>query len=147
MKPLVKKVDASGVEVFEIDIPTDEDEVDSAWKNLSKQLDTNKVSRTLQRNGPDEKTKREDGTKEFRTKVVLAWIMSNLLLIAVFTNEYTTRKLFPVGANSVSPYLGFLFWSVAFLSTIRFIGSCVYIFQWWTEKVVDAKKSLSHHIA
>ncbi|KAJ3323495.1 Chitin synthase, class 1 [Boothiomyces sp. JEL0866] len=139
-----KVVTADGQEVFEVEVPTDQDEVDAAWKESEKQLMFNKDNKEEKDNTVDEKTKKEDGTKEFRTKVVLFWVICNLTLIAVFTNKLALNIMFPNGesqagtANYINPYLTFLFWSVAGLSLVRFLGCCAYLTQWWIEKIHDA---------
>jgi chitin synthase len=143
--PIQMVTDASGVAVFVVDIPTDEDDVNVSWNSNAKVLEKNKSRRQELKKKRDEKTKQEDGTREFRTKVVLFWIFCNMLLIFIFTNDYSLRLLYPQDVT-INPYLGFLFWSVAILSFIRFIGSTVYIVNWWGEKVSDAVASQNHRI-
>ncbi|KAI8902971.1 chitin synthase-domain-containing protein [Globomyces pollinis-pini] len=144
-KPVVKKVTDDGVEVYELEVPTEEDDVNDAWNQTMKQIEYNKTHRTEGDNKRDEKTKKEDATKEFRTKVVLSWIASNLILIVIFTNPYSLNYLFKnTDISVVNPYLTFLFWSVAGLALIRFIGCSVYMTQWWMEKVQDAGRAGGH---
>jgi chitin synthase len=98
----------------------------------------------------DEKTKNDDKTKEFRTKFLLLWIFCNSLLVVLFTNDYTVSRLFKDANGTLtnsSVILGVIFWSVAVLSTVRFIGSAWYLCQWWSEKIVDAGQSRQHRNA
>jgi chitin synthase len=136
-KPAAKTKNADGSETFEVDdeIATEQDDVDKAWSRYEKQMLVNK-NEVVQKSKRDEKTKNEDKTKEFRTKFLLLWIFCNALLVVLFTNEFTVSKLFR--GNSSTVILGVIFWSVAVLSTVRFIGSCVYLGQWWVEKIEDA---------
>ena len=74
----------------------------------------------------DAQTKQEDYYKAFRTNLVLFWIISNLLLIIAITSvsafswmgDFETRRTI---------YLGFILWSVAGLSVIRFCGATLYL--------------------
>lgn len=93
----------------------------------------------------DETTKQEDDKKNFRTNLVLIWLTCNLGLIIFMTkffdmdvinsifgddrNDFIHRL---IGANkddfNNNPiYLTFIFWSVAILSLIRFVGSTYYL--------------------
>ncbi|KAH9270579.1 hypothetical protein BASA83_007392 [Batrachochytrium salamandrivorans] len=93
----------------------------------------------VENNKRDGKTKEEDSCKEFRTRVVLSWIITNSLIIALFTNDSFINFVFkPSPENSVNPYLTFLFWSVAVLSLVRFIGCVLYIIMWWGQKLAEA---------
>ncbi|KAI8898217.1 chitin synthase-domain-containing protein [Globomyces pollinis-pini] len=82
------------------------------------------------------KEKNEDATKTFRTKVVLFWMLSNVLLIIAFSNPYSLRYFFPntVAEGVANPFLTFLYWSVAALAFIRLIGCIIYMSDWWFEK-------------
>ncbi|KAG0314047.1 Chitin synthase, class 1 [Dissophora globulifera] len=73
----------------------------------------------------DAKTKQEDYYKAFRTRLVVLWCASNALLVAVIT--YTNGKDLVAYDTRSKAYLGFVLWSVAFLSAFRFVGSTVYI--------------------
>jgi chitin synthase len=122
-----------------LNVPTEFKEIDAAWKRFKKELEDSKTSKSVDHKPVNEKESNEDSTKEFRTKIVLFWILCNLLLVVLFTNSYSLNKLFP-HQNGVNPYLTFLFWSVAFLSFVRFFGSAVYMIQWWKEKMVDRRE-------
>jgi chitin synthase len=93
----------------------------------------------------DETTKQEDDKKNFRTNLVLIWLTCNLGLIIFMTKFFNidfVNKVFGndkrdfihrlIGANrddfNENPiYLTFIFWSVAILSFIRFVGSTYYL--------------------
>ncbi|KAJ2992111.1 Chitin synthase, class 2 [Globomyces sp. JEL0801] len=135
-----KTVQADGTAVFEY-ISVDESDINDHWVETKQRMDQ-EYSNPPQSSGKrSDSDKREDATKTFRTKIVLFWIFCNVGLIAIFTNGYTLSILFPNHAGEANPYLTFLFWSVAGLSFVRFLGSCVYMVGWWSEKMVDAGKS------
>ena len=57
--------------------------------------------------------------------MVLFWIFCNSLLLifalTVFDDDYLLAN------NNFNPYLTFIFYSVLFLSAVRFIGSTLYL--------------------
>lgn len=83
----------------------------------------------------DAKTKQEDYFKNFRTKTVLLWAFSNGILIVLLTNDallksvYTAINFTPAG--DFNPYLKFIFYSVAVLSSVRFTGSMAYLITYY----------------
>ncbi|KAI8918814.1 chitin synthase-domain-containing protein [Entophlyctis helioformis] len=140
VKAAVVQTNAAGQQVFQVEIPTEPEDVTAAWNVHVKQLAFQKANPFTESSKVDEKTKNEDACKEFRTKVVLSWIVSNAVIVVLFTNDKFLKKYFSnsTKANAVNPYLTFVFWSVAVLSLIRFIGCCVYMVQWWIEKIAEA---------
>ncbi|KAJ9053890.1 hypothetical protein DSO57_1019822 [Entomophthora muscae] len=77
----------------------------------------------------DAKTIREDKNKRFRTCMVLAWVITNGLLIILLTSE-TLHSLFPSPISNpekFNPYLTFVFWSITTISLVRFIGVLFYL--------------------
>jgi chitin synthase len=127
---------------FIVEISTEDEDVDEVWKNCAKQLKAYRNFKPVQKDSRDQETIKADGTKEFRTSVVLSWLATNLLIIVAFTNEFTLSKLFPKEtrkSGDVNPYVTFLFWTVAILSAIRFIGSSIFIIQWCGEKVTSKR--------
>jgi chitin synthase len=143
--PAKIKVDNSGKEIFVLNLPDTPEECSENWQSFINQLLINKTSGELPKSERSVSTKQEDSCKEFRTGVVLSWILSNSLLvtvnliqIAIFTNSGTLSSLFPRKDGSVNPYLTFLFWSIAAISAIRFIGSVMYMFSYFADKRTDA---------
>ncbi|KAF9913231.1 Chitin synthase, class 1 [Lobosporangium transversale] len=73
----------------------------------------------------DAKTKQEDYYKAFRTRLVVLWCATNAILAGAITYGGDERS---EGYDARSKiYLGFVLWSVAFLSAFRFVGCVVYI--------------------
>jgi chitin synthase len=46
--------------------------------------------------------------------------------------------VFPRKEGSINPYLTFLFWAIAVISVIRFIGSIVFMMTHFADKRADA---------
>ncbi|KAJ3139142.1 Chitin synthase, class 1 [Geranomyces variabilis] len=134
--PAVKAKDGAEEEVV-VDLPQDDQEA----LNLRYQETLETLVRKPEKahEGRDAKTKLDDYFRLYRTRVVLSWIISNVLLIIIFTTSSFTDVLYAhvqdKGKGAVNPYLAFLFWSVTTLSTIRFIGSTWYIITWLMEGV------------
>ncbi|KAL2915926.1 hypothetical protein HK105_204630 [Polyrhizophydium stewartii] len=146
-KPMVaQKAGKAGEQVFEVEIPTESDDIDAAWSAHLGKMETYRGNPFDDGGKVDPATKKEDACKEFRTRIVLSWIITNALLIALFTNDQFVDKTFhPDPQNAVNSYLTFLFWSVAILSAVRFIGCVVYIALWWGEKTSDAASAPPIH--
>lgn len=101
----------------------DKVDVNNAYDKMLSEL---KVKPALEVKKRDASTKREDYYKEFRTRLVLIWMFTNAALILGFTSSEWQRFTESKGSN-FNPYLAFIFWSVAFLSLFRFIGSVIYL--------------------
>ena len=111
---------------------------EDAWKSHFAELQKLKGGQDTVKTKRDGKTKYEDSCKEFRTKVVLIWIICNAALVAVFTNQGLVDALFSFAqkqnpATYVNPYLTFLLWSVAGLGFVRCVGSTLFMLQWIVE--------------
>ncbi|KAI8347942.1 glycosyltransferase family 2 protein [Mortierella sp. GBAus27b] len=103
----------------EVDVPTDSHDINNAYDEAVSALSV-KVVEVKQ--GRDAKTKQEDYYREIRTRVLLAWIMSNALLVALVTST-----AFGDFRRNSSIYLGVILWSVALLALFRFFGSVSYM--------------------
>ncbi|KAJ3009178.1 Chitin synthase, class 2 [Thoreauomyces humboldtii] len=137
------KMNADGKHVVEVEMPLTEDDLDDAYEVFARQLTkqreemNNKEVQTV-----NAATQQEDGFKIFRTRVVIAWIACNGLLITIFTNTLMVDKFFPkkgTAAGTVNPYLSFLFWSVAFLAFIRFTASMTFLVGHYQIKIAEKK--------
>ncbi|KAI0720104.1 chitin synthase [Cerioporus squamosus] len=117
-----------GKELMEVELPTARDDVDQVWS----------ASRTaLSYKPPEEKEHRDAATKQAdhdrnsRTNVVLAWVGTNIIMILVFTSTAFTKWVNEHVATTkdanFNPYLTFLFYCLAGLSAIRFLGSTIYL--------------------
>ena len=114
-KPVAKIVDLNGEVTFEY-VFTDPDDVNMAWRNTFSKLQEYRSETKDAVQKRDEKTRQEvilidkDATKIFRTKVVLFWIVCNILLVLIFTNDGSLKAFFPNRNGNINPYLTFLFW-------------------------------------
>ncbi|OMJ24313.1 Chitin synthase 2 [Smittium culicis] len=114
-----------GVQVAHIQIATDINDVNSNYENFLAVLRQPEAKVKQKR---DATTKAEDKNKLFRTNLVLAWAFSNILLVMLLSSTWFNAFLLSKNPNlNFNPYLSFIFWSVAALSLIRFIGSLLYI--------------------
>ncbi|KAJ9086940.1 hypothetical protein DSO57_1038348 [Entomophthora muscae] len=121
------KTNAQGVEVANVVVPTEQVDINEAYEKLIIELRNKPEEKKQSR---DAKTKREDTNKQFRTRMVLSWMTTNALLIIVVTNkifiDFVEQKS-KRSAKEFNLYLAFIFWFVAALSLVRFIGSTVYM--------------------
>ncbi|KAI8876578.1 glycosyltransferase family 2 protein [Backusella circina FSU 941] len=115
------KKDGSGELAVEVDVPVEEKDINAAYTDHYNEL---KKSVVPEKSHRDAKTKQEDYYRSFRTRLVLSWIISNLALVLAITN--TSVVTADVNVRSAA-YLGFVLWSVAGLSLIRFTGSTLYL--------------------
>jgi chitin synthase len=80
---------------------------------------------------PGPKLTQDDYFRKYRTTLLLSWFFTNGLIIVAFTNVKLSRLIynwFGVSEDeSFHPYLRFLFYTVAVISSIRFLGSMTYI--------------------
>ncbi|KAJ3477033.1 hypothetical protein NLI96_g10743 [Meripilus lineatus] len=124
-----KKVkDADGKELLEVELPTAREDVDQLWTASRAAL---AVVPPPQKEHRDAATKQADHDRNSRTNVVLAWVGTNVLLILVFTSnaflDWINKHVAVTQDADFNPYLTFLFYSMAGLSAIRFLGSTIYL--------------------
>ncbi|KAF8948706.1 Chitin synthase, class 1 [Haplosporangium gracile] len=113
--------EGSGGEVT-VDVPTEDTDINDSYMKAVGSLREKTVEQEQKR---DAKTKQEDYYKAFRTRLVLLWCASNGLLVSIVT--YSGSNLTGTYDSRSKTYLGFVLWSVAFLSAFRFVGSVAYI--------------------
>jgi chitin synthase len=121
-----KATKEDGKEVVDVEVPTSREDINNAYDNVLKEL---AVKPEVVKTKRDAATKREDYYRMFRTRLVLGWMFSNFLLVAVFTSslfkEWYNKSI--AAGNAFNPYLSVIFWSVAGLSAFRFAGSVAYL--------------------
>ncbi|CAG8810274.1 7964_t:CDS:2, partial [Gigaspora rosea] len=103
-----KDVKSSTVPTVEVSVPED---INSVYQ-LAVQEVRRKSSKEVTIATP--KQKREDSRKSFRTKVVLAWVFSNIILITIISSLGNSQ------ASVIDGYMAFILWSVAGLAAFRF---------------------------
>ncbi|KAI9356488.1 chitin synthase-domain-containing protein [Zopfochytrium polystomum] len=123
-----------GQNVAVVEIPFEAEDVDEQWMGMYEKL--NQESKGLESRKEvtkiDPKTKQDDFYKNFRTKVLLCWVITNYMIIFVFTNDDIVNAMFPnrSSGTNLNPYFTFLLWSVTLLSCIKFTFSAVYLIGW-----------------
>ncbi|KAF9158960.1 Chitin synthase, class 1 [Actinomortierella ambigua] len=102
-----------------VSMPTEDKDINEGYQRA---LDSLLDRREEVKQKRDAKTKQEDYYRAFRTRLVVLWCATNALLVSGITysgfGSYESRA---------TAYLGFVLWSVAFLSLFRFIGSASYL--------------------
>ncbi|KAG0069971.1 Chitin synthase, class 2, partial [Podila epicladia] len=120
------KVTKDGKEVIKLEKPTSAEDIAAVYQLNMQELS---VRPDVVKEKRDKKTKQEDYYKMFRTRLVLTWMFSNALLIIVMT--YSTgnpdENAPKTDAEMFNPYLSMIFWSVAALSAVRFVGATMYL--------------------
>ncbi|KAI8979668.1 chitin synthase 2 [Mycotypha africana] len=106
-------------ETVEVELPTEQKDLNEIYEEACLEISKEAIPEKQHR---DPKTKQEDYYRAFRTRLVVSWIVSNLVLIVAITNT----SIITTGDRSAA-YLGFVLWSVAGLSAIRFVGSTLYL--------------------
>ncbi|KAI7873014.1 chitin synthase 1 [Spinellus fusiger] len=118
------KIDKDGNNTVEVALPTEQKDLNEQYEEAC--VDLKRIV-VVEKEHRDAKTKQEDYYKSFRTCLVLVWIITNMALVAGITNSETLNWFGTYEQRSVA-YLGFILWSVAGLSAIRFTGSILYLF-------------------
>jgi chitin synthase len=104
------------------------EDVDGVWE-ASKAALQNKQPEEEEMQHRDATTEQTDHDRNSRTYTVLAWIGTNVLIILVFTSlafQNWAHK-YEEANSTFNPYLSFLFYALASLSAIRFLGSTLYL--------------------
>lgn len=125
----------------EVEVPTEQKDLNEQYEEHCMELKRVVEAAPEKR---DAKTKQEDYYKAFRTRLVsfriaylllwradrvlqvLSWVITNMALVAAITNGQILQW-FGTYEQRSTIYLGFILWSVAGISAIRFIGSCLYL--------------------
>ncbi|OZJ02826.1 Chitin synthase 1 [Bifiguratus adelaidae] len=115
---VASKKDDKGNHTVELTLPTEQKDLNAAYEEACLDLQK-KVPEVHQKR--DAKTKQEDYYKAFRTRLVVSWIVSNMILVAVITNASIFGWFGDINTRG-SVYLGVILWSVAALSAFRFCG-------------------------
>jgi len=120
----------------DIQMPTDQKDINKAYEEELAVLQT---PAPVESSKPDAKTAQEDYYKQFRTSIVIAWLLSNGLLVALIASTTLANLLQPnetviktgsAGSSNFyvsNRFFAFILYSVAVLAFIRFVGSFTYI--------------------
>jgi chitin synthase len=112
---------APGKGTVEVDV-TEEKDLNVLYQEA---VETIKTKVADDDSGPE--ITQDDYYRNFRTRVVLAWIFSNGALVAVITSTSDTLAKILTEQQRSNLYMAFILWSVAGLAFFRFIGSMLYL--------------------
>lgn len=111
----------AGKDVVEIEMPAEQLDIDQGYEEALTNLRERKVGSGQ---APvNQQTKIEDYYREFRTWVVLVWMVSNAILAMIMI------QVFDLQNTNGNVYLKIILWSVAALAAFRAIGSFAYLIQ------------------
>jgi chitin synthase len=127
------KVDQQGNEVVEVDNITDQVDIDSAYKSSLNNIGIQRVKNKNPEKIPKESVPHADYYRDVRTRVVLSWLLSNLLLVLIITDVFSIKD----AQNNT--YLTFILWAVAGLALFRALGSCYYLLNKYARAMIEAK--------
>jgi chitin synthase len=108
----------------EVAAPVEQKDLNEQYDEACLELKTVVIPEVTKR---DAKTKQEDYYKSFRTILVTSWIISNMILVTIITNGQVIFKWVGTYEERATVYLGFILWSVAGLSAVRFVGAVLYL--------------------
>lgn len=127
----VIETDEAGHEIYKYRI--DQMDIDSSYQD---KLNNIAVQR-LRNKQPEEKSVEvipdEDYYRDIRTRVVLAWLISNLILVMIVSQVYSPDQ------TAKNKYLAFILWSVAVLAAFRAVGSIGYLFLRYLRMFIESK--------
>lgn len=103
--------------------------------NIRAKRSGNKIKKN---SAPTQILEGEDYAKHVRTKVVLIWLLANLLFVM------TMMQVYDAGDTSRNYYLVVILWLVAFLAIVRALGSAIYLLQIVARSIVETKSKWAH---
>lgn len=120
-----KKSDSSAAAIVE-ENEQEQSEIDLAFESTVKRA-LAPLSTEVKR----ETMSTEDGYKAFRTRLIIAWIFSNIVVILGFTSTdiQTDFGISTTTKTRTASYFQFILWSTAALSVIRFVGCVCFVFK------------------
>ncbi|KAF8000554.1 hypothetical protein HF325_005483 [Metschnikowia pulcherrima] len=131
---IIQKNDEGEFEAVIADYNIDEVYLDTLY-NIRAKRSSQKVKSNHAQN---DRVDGEDYAKNVRTKVVLVWLLANLVFIM------TMLQVYDPGETSKNYYLVFILWFVALLAFVRAIGSIAYLIQNLARRIVETNSKWSH---
>jgi chitin synthase len=132
---IIKK-DSEGREIVEVEMPVDQIDIDSAYTGTLNNISIQRVRNKHPEKEPKREMPSEDYYRDVRTRVVLVWLLTNLILIMSITQVYSPDAI------SNNKYLAFILWSVASISLFRVLGSMSFLFTKYLRSIMEAKQRL-----
>lgn len=128
LKPLSKAIvvqGPDGKQIVETDWPQ---EVDKKFTEIKSRLKEVEFEETV----VDQSQMRNDYYRDIRTRIVMIWMLSNLIFIMSITQVYKPE-------NTNNGYLIFILWSVAALAAFRCLGSMAFLSLKYLRMIVSFK--------
>ncbi|ODV87248.1 glycosyltransferase family 2 protein [[Candida] arabinofermentans NRRL YB-2248] len=124
-----------GQEVIKLEIVGDQRDIDSMYAENLYQLKERRKTPVDMRDGGVTKQviSGEDYYRDIRSRVVLFWVIANLILIMTITQIYSADSI------NNNKYLAFILWSVFGFAIFRFLGSASFLVHLLIRKCVVAK--------
>jgi chitin synthase len=88
--PVKVKQTQEGVMTAVVDLPVNQSDIDAMYEVYLRSV---QIKPSNQKSNIDPKQAQEDYFRLFRTRVVMAWVLSNILLIALMTNDTISSAL------------------------------------------------------
>lgn len=130
------KTDKSGHEVVEVEIPSEQLDIDSGYEEILFNLRARRQTPRGVKSLAEKEVPEEDYYRDIRTRVVLLWLLSNMLLVMIVSQVYSIKD------TNTNKYLAFILWSVAVLAAFRALGSLTYLFHLCVRWLVESKHKL-----
>lgn len=131
---IIEKNEKGDFEAIVTDVNVDEVYLETLYnikaKRSSKKVDKNKAA--------DPIVSGEDYAKDVRSKVVLIWLLANLIFIMAMLQVYEP------GATDRNVYLAFILWTVCIIAVFRAVGSIGYLIHSYVRFLVETKSKWSH---
>jgi len=111
----------------DVNIPQDDGDLNSQYDEQMKVISQKPPKEVKTVSAADQQ---EDYYKNFRTNVVIVWLISNLFLIAIILStglDQLDASSTQNEAQRAIIYMQVVLYSVAVLSLVRFIGSCWFL--------------------
>lgn len=104
-------------------------EIDKKFAEIKSRLKENEIEEDT----VDLAQMKNDYYRDIRTRIVMIWMLSNLVLMMIITQIYAPEE------TSNNKYLAFILWSVAALAAFRALGSMSFLFMKYLRMIVSFK--------
>ncbi|CEP20886.1 CHS1 [Cyberlindnera jadinii] len=133
---IIKK-DSEGREIVEVEMPVDQVDIDSAYRGTLNNISIQRVRNKNPEKEPKKEIPSEDYYRDVRTRVVLLWLITNMVLIMSIIQVYSPGDVYE------NKYLAFILWSVAALALFRVLGSLAYLFTKYLRSFMEARQKMN----
>ncbi|GAX69595.1 chitin synthase [Saccharomyces cerevisiae] len=117
-----------GKQIVETDWPQ---EVDKKFLEIKSRL----KEPEFEESSGNEKQSKNDYYRDIRTRIVMIWMLSNLILIMSIIQVFTPQ-------DTDNGYLIFILWSVAALAAFRVVGSMAFLFMKYLRIIVSYRNKV-----